>query len=124
MSAIRKKNVTKLQSTYMEKYHQQEQVATTKRKGLVRRLVVFGLLAGIMTYGMITTILSQQEAMDDKQQKKVALEKELSGLKNDQTILEEEIVKLNNDEYLAKILRRDFFLSKEGEIIFKVNDGS
>lgn len=124
MSAVRKKNVTKLQSTYMEKYQQQEQVTVNKRKGLVRRLIVFSLLVGITTYGIVSTILSQHHTMSEKQQKKVALEKELLVLKNDQTILEEEIVKLNNDEYLAKILRRDFFLSKEGEIIFKVNDGS
>ncbi|WP_077620165.1 FtsB family cell division protein [Bacillus sinesaloumensis] len=124
MSAERKKNVTQLQSTYMEKYKQQEQTIQAKRKGLFRRLIAFGILAAIISYGLISMVVSQHKTMNEKIAQKEELEEQLTSLKDEQVLLEEEIVKLNSDEYIEKIIRRDYFLSKEGEIIFKVGDGS
>ena len=34
--------------------------------------------------------------------------------------LKEEIVKLNDDEYIAKLARKEYFLSDDGEIIFNL----
>ncbi|MFS0865401.1 FtsB family cell division protein [Fredinandcohnia sp. 179-A 10B2 NHS] len=124
MSAVRKKNVTQLQSTYIEKYQQEEQMLSVKRRGLIRRLIAFSIIAALISYVVISTMVSQHKAMNEKQEQKEKLQEQLTTLKDEQVILEEEIVKLNNDEYIEKIIRRDYFLSKEGEIIFKVGDGS
>lgn len=124
MSAVRKKNVTQLQSTYIEKYQQEEQMLSVKRRGLIRRLIAFSLLAALISYVLVSTMVSQHKAMNEKQEQKEKLQEQLTTLKDEQVLLEEEIVKLNNDEYIEKIIRRDYFLSKEGEIIFKVGDGS
>ncbi|WP_010285404.1 FtsB family cell division protein [Bacillus timonensis] len=124
MSAVGKKNVTQLQSTYMEKYKEQEQALQVKRKGLVRRLIAFSILAAIITYGLVSMVVSQHKTMDEKVSEKEKLQEQLTSLKDEQVLLEEEVVKLNSDEYIEKIIRRDYFLSKEGEIIFKVGDGS
>lgn len=35
-------------------------------------------------------------------------------------MLQEEIVKLNDDDYIAKLARRDYFLSENNEIIFNL----
>jgi cell division protein DivIC len=53
---------------------------------------------------------------------KKKLEKQLTGLEKEEKILREEIVKLNDDEYIAKIARRDYFLSDDDEIIFNIKD--
>ncbi|THE11474.1 septum formation initiator family protein [Bacillus timonensis] len=124
MSAVRKKNVAQLQSTYMEKYKQQEEALQIKRKGLMRRLAVFFVLVVIISYGLISMVVSQHKTMNEKAAKKEQLQEQLTTLKDEQVLLEEEVVKLNSDEYIEKIIRRDYFLSKEGEIIFKVGDGS
>lgn len=124
MSAVGKKNVTQLQSTYMEKYKQQEQAIQMKRKGLIRRLIAFSILAAIISYGLISMVVSQQKTINEKMAQKEKLQEQLTTLEDEQVFLEEEIVKLNSDEYIEKIIRRDYFLSKEGEIIFKVGDGS
>jgi cell division protein DivIC len=39
-------------------------------------------------------------------------------LKKEETLLKEEIVKLNDDDYIAKLARKEYFLSDENEIIF------
>ncbi|WP_453992524.1 FtsB family cell division protein [Bacillus nitroreducens] len=124
MSAVGKKNVTQLQSTYMEKYKQQEQAIQMKRKGLIRRLIAFSILAAIISYGLISMVVSQQKTINEKMAQKEKLQEQLTTLEDEQVLLEEEIIKLNSDEYIEKIIRRDYFLSKEGEIIFKVGDGS
>lgn len=43
-------------------------------------------------------------------------------MKKKQDIYEEEIIKLNDDEYIAKLARREYFLSEKNEIIFNLPD--
>lgn len=69
---------------------------------------------------MIKTYLSQLAALEVKQHEKKQLEKQLSGLENKKQILEEEIIKLNDDEYIAKLARKEYFLSEKNEIIFNL----
>ncbi len=54
-----------------------------------------------------------------KEEKQKA-DQELVALKKDETILKEEIIKLNDEEYIAKLARKDFFLSNSNEIIFNL----
>ena len=48
------------------------------------------------------------------------LEETLAKLERKQTMLENEIVKLNDDDYIAKLARSEYFLSDKGEIIFNI----
>lgn len=69
---------------------------------------------------MISTYISQIAALDEREAEKKQLQRQLSGLERQQQILEEEIVKLNDDEYIAKLARKEYFLSEENEIIFNL----
>lgn len=69
---------------------------------------------------MISTYMSQLSVLEEKEAEKKLLQKQLSGLERRQQILEEEIVKLNDDEYIAKLARKEYFLSEENEIIFNL----
>lgn len=51
---------------------------------------------------------------------KVQMEEKLAKLEKEQLILENEIAKLNDDEYIAKLARSEYFLSDKGEIIFNI----
>ncbi len=124
MSAIQERKITQIQSTYVQAHQKQEQAIARKRRGLFRRLIAFTILVLVISYGFISTLVSQNAKIEEKLQAKIELEKDLAHLKEEQIILEEEIVKLNDDEYIAKIARRDYFLSEEGEIIFKIADES
>jgi cell division protein DivIC len=124
MAAIRKQKVTQIQTPYVTKYEQTEQKNTMKRKGLFRRLIAFAIFAAIISYGIISTLMTQSATIREKDAEHQQLNEELAKLKEEQVYLEEEIVRLNDDEYIAKIARRDYFLSKDGEIIFKIADES
>jgi cell division protein DivIC len=120
MSVIRKKSIAKIENQYV----QQREIAwiaeSRKRKLLFRRLAVFGLFAAVISYLMISTFISQTAALEKKQKEKEMLEQKLASLEKKQEILDEEIVKLNDDEYIAKLARREYFLSEKNEIIFNL----
>jgi cell division protein DivIC len=124
MNALKKEKVTKLNSPYYISQEQKEKMLQRRRKGLIRRLTVFGILVAVVSYVMISTLFSQAAALDEKLKEKKRLQHELTELKKEQKLLEEEIVKLNDDEYIAKIARRDYFLSKDGEIIFNIKEST
>ena len=118
MSAIPKQNVTKLQTNYALKKEESQISIARRKKGLYRRLTVFFVFAVAVAYLMISTMISQNSALANKTDEKAQLKKELVALKKDEVLLKEEIVKLNDDEYIAKLARKEYFLSDDNEIIF------
>lgn len=120
MSVVRKRNITKIPSQFVQ--HQEKAVIQTARKRtlLFRRLVVFILIVGFAAYFMVTTLLRQSATLEAMKEEKQSADQELASLKKDETILKEEIVKLNDEEYIAKLARKDYFLSNSNEIIFNL----
>jgi cell division protein DivIC len=117
-----KKNqsVTKIQSSYIQQQEKNEIGSKRKRKLLIRRLVVFLVFASAISYFMISTLISQASSLEEIKAEQTQLNEELNGLMKTEKILKEEIVKLNDDEYIAKLARKDYFLSEEGEVIFNI----
>lgn len=120
MSAIRKRNISKLENEYTQQSEKAGIAEKRKRKVLFRRLAVFFVITTIISVVMISTFISRTSALESKLDEKERLEMELADLQKQQKLLEEEIVKLNDEEYIAKLARRDYFLSQEGEIIFNL----
>ena len=118
MSAIHKHKITKLQTNYALKKEESQISIARRKKGLYRRLAAFFAFAVVVAYLMISTILSQNSALANKMDEKVQLETELVALKKDEVLLKEEIVKLNDDNYIAMLARKEYFLSDDNEIIF------
>lgn len=119
MSAIRR-NVAKIQTDLAHKHEIAEIHAANKRKRLIRRLSFFLVFAVAVSYFMISTLLTQASSLEKREAEKANLQQELAELKKDQSVLKDEIVKLNDDEYIAKLARRDFFLSENNEVIFHI----
>jgi cell division protein DivIC len=120
MSVIRKKNIARIENQYVQQREKAGIAETRKRKLLFRRLAVFALFASVISYLMISTFISQTSALEKKQEDKAQLEQKLANLQKKQEILDEEIVKLNDDEYIAKLARKEYFLSEKNEIIFNL----
>lgn len=122
MSLERSKKITELQSQYAMEQERQQQMSKRRKRGLFRRLFVLGILVIITSSVILTTLFSQSSAINEKIEQKEKLEEELTGLEKEEKLLREEIVKLNDDEYIAKIARRDYFLSDDNEIIFNIKE--
>lgn len=120
MGVIRKKNIARIENQYVQQREKAGIAESRKRKLLFRRLAVFALFASVISYLMISTYISQSAALEKKQTEKDQLEQKLASLQKKQEILDEEIVKLNDDEYIAKLARKEYFLSEKNEIIFNL----
>lgn len=122
MSAIREKNVAKIQSTYVAQQEFAEIASSRKRKLLLRRLSLFLAFAVFVSYFMVSSFLTQASVVDAKKAQKKQLDKQLTELKKKQSVLKEDIVKLNDDDYIAKLARKEYFFSDKNEIIFNIPD--
>lgn len=120
MSATRKRKIAKIETTYVQQQEVAGIAAARKRKLLFRRLSLFLAFAVFTSYFMVSSILSQASAIDEKKAQKKQLDRQLAGLKQQQVILKEDIVKLNDDDYIAKLARQKFFMSNQNEIIFHI----
>lgn len=124
MSAAKDEKVSKIHSDYSKQKQDQQLKQQKRRRGLYRRLSLFFCLALVFGILMGKTLLDQRAILQEKEDRKEVVTQELAKLKKEQQRLEEEIVKLNDDDYIAKIARRDYFMSEEDEIIFNMPDDS
>ncbi|WP_350255177.1 cell division protein DivIC [Bacillus halotolerans] len=120
MNFSRERTITEIQNEYKEKVERQNQLKKRRRKGLYRRLTVFGALVFLTAIVLASSVWSQTSSLSAKEEKKEQLEKELKNLKTKQTDLKEEISKLKDEDYVTELARRDLFMSGDGEIIFNV----
>ncbi|KZZ86537.1 FtsB family cell division protein [Bacillus sp. SJS] len=122
MSAEKSHKVTQLQSQYMQQQERNDQILKRRKRGLFRRLTVFGAIVALFAIFIITGMINQSAALSEQAEQKDKLTSELKDLKKEQSMLQEEIGKLNDDDYIAELARRDYFLSGENEIIFSSPD--
>jgi len=120
MGAERKKKVSTIQTTYVKQQAQMEIASARKKKLLIRRLVIFFAFAGFISYLLISNYFSQTTQLEAKMAEKKKLTKQYKDLKKQQDILKEDIVKLNDDDYIAKLARKEYFFSDKNEIIFNI----
>ncbi|WP_066389984.1 FtsB family cell division protein [Neobacillus mesonae] len=122
MGEERQRNVSKIQTTYVKQQEYAEIASARNRKLLVRRLSLFFVLACIISYCMISSLMSQSTKLEASMVQKKKLDQEYSELKKQEKVLKEDIVKLNDKEYIAKLARKEYFFSKKNEIIFNIPD--
>jgi cell division protein DivIC len=122
MSAETKRNVSRIQTTYVEQQEYAEIASSRKRRLVLRRLSVFLVFASLLTYLMISDHISQTTKLEAKLAQKKKLNHQLADLKKQESILKEDIVKLNDDDYIGKLARKEYFFSEKGEVIFNIPD--
>jgi cell division protein DivIC len=106
----------------MEQYDTYIERQKRKKQRLVRRLVLFAV-ATLIIFGCMTGYHMKQRALHaEKTEQYEQLENELKELKQSEKDLTEEIELLNNEDYVLDIARTNYFLSKEGELIFTIPD--
>lgn len=115
---FKKPKVTTIHEQYVQEKSMISERKALKKKYLVRRLTVFFIFAILVSGYIISSIFSQASAIDEKKNELAKLEKTLEDLKENETVLVEQIQKLHNDEYLGQLARKYYYLSDDEEIIF------
>lgn len=120
MGEGRNPQVRRLTSEYMDRQEQLAEMKHRRRKGIKRRMSVFG--AGLFLFFLIAsvTLFQQQTTIQESEQENQQLEQQLAEMKEEEGSLEAEIEALQDPEYIADLARRDFFMSKPGETLFQL----
>ncbi|GEN44744.1 septum formation initiator family protein [Alkalibacillus haloalkaliphilus] len=111
-------NVKKINTTYVKQQEQHLERKQREKKLLIRRLVAFGVLFSIIVGTLSLYFFQQQTIHSEKESEYEQLQSELQAQLEEQEELEREVELLNDVDYLLQIARKDYFFSKEGEIIF------
>lgn len=103
-------------------YTKQNRIKVKSSRVVRKRMSVFGgVLVAILLFLTILLIVQLQQNKELKQAQDAKTE-ELAQLKDKEITLKEKLKQLNNKEYITKIARSEYFLSNDGEIIFKIPD--
>ena len=119
-NASKRKVVTPLETNYMKQQERTMKKNAKRKRLFIRRTALFVVLALTLSYLSISTLMSRNSLLHVKQEEKKQLEEVLASLEKDQSTLENEIVKLHDEEYIKKLARSEYFLSDEGDIIFNI----
>ncbi|EUJ28803.1 cell division protein [Listeria floridensis FSL S10-1187] len=112
------KTVTRMQNRYIKDRENLHKVRSRHRVALARRLAVLLAVLVIAFAAVFITYTKQALLLKNKQAEKVKVEQKLADAKTEERQLKAQISKLHDDEYIAKLARSEYYLSKEGEIIF------
>jgi cell division protein DivIC len=111
-------NYTKLDNDYVRNTDKAMNRKVQSRKRKIRRIVFFAIVPVVIIAFLINILVHQSETLAEKEKKKQEATQHLVKVKDEQDSLNLKIKQLEDDEYIAKLLRKEYFLSEEGEIIF------
>ena len=89
-------------------------------KKKARRIATFGFLSIIAIVVVLLTVGSVFKELLNKYREKENLEEKLIALKEKEKVLENDVKKLEDPEYLARYAREKYFYSKDGELILRI----
>lgn len=122
---VHTRNVQSLNNDYARSNPQAG--AKTKAKKAVlrrRRMAIFFIIAAVVIGVLVQTNSVQSKKLAAKQEQKAIVIEQLAEVNETEELLNLQIAKLEDDEYIAKLARKEFFLSEEGEIIFTMPKAS
>ncbi|WP_414045459.1 FtsB family cell division protein [Macrococcus equi] len=114
------KKVRTINTEYTREQQKQHRVKIKSNRIVRKRMMVFGgiLLAILLSLTML--LLFQMHTNKELQQEQAKQTAELEKLKDKEIALKERLKQLNSKEYIEKIARSEYFLSNDGEVIFKI----
>lgn len=114
------RQISSINKDYVRSVERQEKRQKAHKVRLFRRLAAFVVIVVVVMGWLSVTMYNQSQALAAKEEKKAEALQALQEVQDEQDMLKSQILKLNDDEYIAKLARKEYFLSDEGEIIFSI----
>ena len=114
------RQISSINKDYVRSVERQEKRQKAHKVRLFRRLAAFVVIVVVVMGWLSVTMYNQSQALAVKEEKKAEALQALQEVQDEQDMLKSQILKLNDDEYIAKLARKEYFLSDEGEIIFSI----
>ncbi|WP_026860105.1 FtsB family cell division protein [Jeotgalicoccus psychrophilus] len=114
--------VVRLLNNYTKKRDsEKKQLASESRVSRRRTMFFGGILLGVAIV-LLLVAFNQKQANEELHNEVLATTEVLEDKNKQHSDLEQQIRQLNDDNYILRIARSEFFLSEEGELIFNLPD--
>lgn len=114
--------VVRLLNNYTKKRDSEKKQLASESRVSRRRTMVFGsILLGVIVV-LLLVAFNQKQSNEELYNDVLATTEVLEDKNKQHSDLEQQIRQLNNDNYILRIARSEFFLSEEGELIFNLPD--
>ncbi len=80
--------------------------------------LIFGGIIATLGYNLFCNLVTIKEMNIEKKE----LKNKMADLAKEKKILETDIMKLEDPNYIAKYVREKYFYSKDGELILRIED--
>lgn len=120
MRGFNKEKVASLKNAFILSEEKKSMFKMKHKRKLMRRLAAFSAVALIVLGTLFSAQISQNGNLNEKKQELASAKQSLNELEQQQKQSEEELVRLQDDEYIAKLARKNYFFSEDGEIIFNI----
>ena len=97
-----------------------KQKKTVKVKKNAKRILIFGFFSVLAITIVLSSVLNVVNQIIDKYHEADELEEKLANLSEEEENLNNEILKLQDKDYLARYAREKYFYSKNGELIIRI----
>jgi len=116
------KKVVKLLDSYTKRKETEKKVLSNESRVSRNRMLLFGSIL-LLIAGVLLVIALHQNHQNSYLKEEVAVnEEQLDNKITEAKDLEQKIKQLNDDDYIMRIARSEFFLSEEGEIVFNLSE--
>lgn len=113
-------NVTVMQNDYIKVQNQQKRIASRERKKHRKRLFLILLAGAIFMVPFLWKTVGNVLEIQQLDSEIAVAKKEKKAAEDQNTKLNYEVKLLQEDDYIAKLARSKYYLSKDGEIIFSL----
>lgn len=117
-------NIASIKNEYVRSLQEKKDRKRARKVRLYRRLTVFSLAAVVILSVLSYTFINQKSVLAAKDEEKQLLLEQLAEKEQEQAMLTNQLEKLNDDVYIAKLARQEYFLSDKSEIIFSLPKNS
>lgn len=114
--------VIRLINNYTKKRDSEKKQLASESRVSRRRTMVFGSLLTAIVVILLTVAFNQKQSNGELHEEVLATSEVLDEKNKQHSDLEQQIRQLNDDNYILRIARSEFFLSEEGELIFNLPD--
>ena len=116
------KKVVKLLNSYTKKKETEKKVLSDESRVSRKRTLLFGSIMLVIAGILLAIALHQNHKNSYLEEELAVNEEQLDNKITEAKDLEQKIKQLNDDDYIMRIARSEFFLSEEGEIVFNLSD--
>ncbi|EUJ34378.1 FtsB family cell division protein [Brochothrix thermosphacta] len=115
-----KPSVTQMNNEYVQSKAKDEK-RHQKFKLIFRRRVLFYSVVATLVIGILVfNLVKQQHLLATNKKQSTELQTKYNHLMQQETAYKEQVEQLKDPEYVAKLARSEYYLSKNGEIIFTI----